>query len=153
MDQSHEDTLAAYSALLKAKLTHIAGLSGDQRVALHQQWAVLVAEVKTVLGEDPGSPRSQALLDRWIALLQALTGTDATKRMESGPNAAPFRATPELRDELWARRAEWLPADAATAGGEPTAGGDALDQARKRAERFADPTVIEFMKRAMAARG
>ena len=85
MDQSHEDTLAAYSALLKAKLTHIAGLSGDQRVALHQQWAVLVAEVKTVLGEDPGSPRSQALLDRWIALLQALTGTDATKRMESGP--------------------------------------------------------------------
>ncbi len=152
MDRNHEDTLATYSSLLKAKLAHLSALSESQRAALHKQWEELVTDVKAAVGEDPGTPKAQALLDRWVGLLQALTGTRAATLAASGADAAPFSATSELRDQLWARRAEWLSSNARP-GAEGTGSEDALARARKRAERFADPAVVDFMKRARAARG
>jgi DNA-binding transcriptional MerR regulator len=151
MDTNHEETIAKYSAILRAKVSHISALSAEQRATLQQQWSELVEEVKAALDEDPGGATAQALLDRWVSLLQALTGTDATKFMEHGPDSTAFRATPELRDALWARRAEWLPADAERDA--PTDAEDALAQIRERIKFFADTGVLEFINRARAARG
>jgi DNA-binding transcriptional MerR regulator len=153
MDTNHADTIAKYSAMLKAKVSHISALSAEQRADLRHQWSELVDEVKAALDEDPGGPKAQSLLHRWASLLQALTGTDATKFIEPGPDSTPFRATPELRDALWARRAEWLPPDAEPQARDQTDAEEALAQTRERARSFVDSRVLEFIKRARAARG
>jgi MerR family transcriptional regulator, thiopeptide resistance regulator len=153
MDANHEDTVERYSAMLRAKASHTSALSAEQRAALQQQWSELVDEVKAALDEDPGSPKAQSLLHRWVSLLQALTGTDATKFIEPGSDATPFRATPEIRDALWARRAEWLPGDAEREARELTDAEEALAQVREQIQSFADSGVLEFITRARAARG
>jgi DNA-binding transcriptional MerR regulator len=153
MDTSHEETIAKYSAMLKSKVSHISALSAEQRAAFQQQWSELVDEVKGSLDEDPGGPKAQSLLHRWASLLQALTGTDATKFIEPGSDSTPFRATPEIRDALWARRAEWLPADAEREARDQADAEGALAQVRERVKSFADSSVLEFIKRARAARG
>ena len=38
MDTGHEDTIANYVALLRAKAAHLSGLSPDQRASLKEQW-------------------------------------------------------------------------------------------------------------------
>src|SRR5688572_11313490 len=74
MDQDREDTVATYTALLRAKAACLSSLSAEQRAAMRQQWTTLIDDVRKALGEDPASPQAQALLDRWIALLQELRG-------------------------------------------------------------------------------
>ena len=139
--------------MLKKKVSHISATSAEQRAALQQQWSKLVDDVKAALDEDPGGPKAQGLLHRWASLLQALTGTDATKFIEPGSDSTPFRATPEIRDAVWARRAEWLPADAERETRELTDAEEALAQVRERIKSFADSSVLEFITRARAARG
>jgi DNA-binding transcriptional MerR regulator len=152
MDTNPEDTMAKYTALLKTKLLHITALSAQERAALQQQFSELIEEVKGSLDEDPAGPKAQHLLERWASLLQALTGTAATKLLEHGSDAVPFRATPELRDELWARRAEWLPPDARTKT-EPTNVQEARNQVLERMKAtFGDSRVWEFLKRARDSR-
>jgi MerR family transcriptional regulator, thiopeptide resistance regulator len=56
MDANHEVMIAKYSAMLKAKTSHIAALSAGQRAVLRQQWSELVDEVKAALDEDPAGP-------------------------------------------------------------------------------------------------
>jgi hypothetical protein len=56
MDTNHEVVIAKYSAMLKAKTSHIAALSAGQRAVLRQQWSELVDEVKAALDEDPAGP-------------------------------------------------------------------------------------------------
>jgi hypothetical protein len=92
------------------------------------------------------------LLSRWAFLLEALTGTAPGTLLEHGSDATAFRATPELRDALWERRAEWLPPHAESETHVPARDEDALAQARERAKTFADPEVSEFIKRAREAR-
>jgi DNA-binding transcriptional MerR regulator len=151
MDKEREDTITTYMAMLKQKIAHISALSPEQRADLHEQWSALIADVKGSLEVDPGGPKAQTLLDRWLALLQAMTGTAPADML--GQLSTPFRATPELRDELWARmKAEWWPGISADAPPVPVASDDALARARERAQEFADPAVLDFMKRARAAR-
>jgi hypothetical protein len=152
MDATHDDPIVKYTAMLKAKVAHMSALSAEDRVGLQQQWSRLIEEVKGALDEDPAGPRGQSLLDRWLSLLHALTGTDTARLMEHDAGEAPFRATPELRDELWSRRAEWLPADAAKAARETGSAEEALAQVRERMTSLADPRVVEFIQRARAAR-
>jgi MerR family transcriptional regulator, thiopeptide resistance regulator len=153
MDTHHEDTIANYSAMLKAKVSHLSTLSAEQRATLQQQWSTLVDEVKAALGEDPSGPKAQGLLDRWLSFLQALTGTDTTT--VTGPTADPtaFGVAPGLWDEVWARRAEWLPADAAREAGDLTDADKALARVRERARSYADSDVLDFIRRARTARG
>ena len=151
METNHEDTIASYVGMLRAKITHLSGLSPEQRAALQQDWQKLVDDVKAAADEDPGGPTAQGLLDRWLAFLQALTGTDpATITADHAENA--LRATPELRDALWARRAEWMPPDVGRDTRVPAGAEDAVARARERSQAFANPEVLEFIKRVRAAR-
>lgn len=139
--------------MLKSKASHVSALSAGQRAALQQQWSELVSDLKAAVDEDPGGPTAQSLLHRWGSLLHALTGTDAAMFIEPRPDSTPFRAMPEIRDALWARRAEWLPADAEREARALTDAEEALAQVRKRIASVADSSVLEFITRARAARG
>ena len=144
MDTQHEETITTYVAKLKAKASHLTAMSAEQRVTLREQWTTLVEEVKAAVDEDPGSPKAQRLLDRWLSFLQALTG--------AASESTPLPASPELPDELWSRRAEWLPAEAARESVEVTNAGEALARLRERIRAFADSDVLKFIERARVAR-
>ncbi len=148
MDTNHEETIANYIELLKAKASHLSGMSSEQRTALREQWLELVRDVKASLDEDPGSPAGQGLLDRWLSLLGALAGTTS---VAPGSEDA-VRATAELRDEIWARRAEWLPPSATQGANMPVDADEARALARRLSESFASRDVLAFIKRARAAR-
>jgi DNA-binding transcriptional MerR regulator len=149
MNTNHEQTMATYTAMLRAKASHLSSLSAQQRAALQQQWSTLLSDVNAAVNEDPGSPKAQNLLDRWLSLLQALAGTDSTARPPTGFEA--LRATPEIEEALWARRKEWLPPDVVRETGGATAD-DALEHARERARSFAGSDVLAFIRRARQAR-
>jgi DNA-binding transcriptional MerR regulator len=153
MDQNQEDTIAKYSVMLKAKITHLMAMSPAERDELRQGWAALHSDITSAIaaGEVPEGEAAQRLLDRWLVLFQAATGADAATAA-SQTAATSFRATPELRDALWERRSEWMPAGQPADAGPPAT----ADEARARVERwsqsFAAPDVIDFIKRARAAR-
>jgi len=154
MDDERENTIATYMALLKQKMAHISALSPDARADLHEQWSALSADVEGALDADPAGPVAQAFLDRWLALLQTMTGTAPTDMLEQ--LSTPFRMTPELRDEIGTRmKSEWWPELTASETLDPAAVEDAAADARERAKAFANRFrfVVEFMKRARAARG
>jgi hypothetical protein len=90
------------------------------------------------------------VLDRWVELLRSLTGTDPATLISPDTEDIAFRATPELRDALWARRAEWLPANAERHS--PADVDDAFRRVRDRVTAYADAEVIGFIARARAAR-
>jgi DNA-binding transcriptional MerR regulator len=145
MSTSNEQTIATYMEMLKAKVSRLATLSADDRGTLQRQWSQLVADVRQSLGEDPAGPTAQALLERWTTFLQALTGADVSKI--TAPTL--LEATPDIHAELVARQAEWLsPAH----GAQPISRDEAPARARKLAESIADPDVLEFIRRARAAR-
>jgi MerR family transcriptional regulator, thiopeptide resistance regulator len=164
MDTQHEEAVTTYVAKLKAKASHLAAMSAEERVTLREQWTTLVEDVKAAVDEDPGGSRAQHLLDRWLSLLQALTGTGTGTETGTGiatgietgtastAESTPLRASSELQDELWARRAEWLPADAARESVEVVNAGEAFARLRERISAFADSDVLKFIERARAAR-
>jgi DNA-binding transcriptional MerR regulator len=150
MDTSHEETIAKYIATLKTQVTHMTALSAVDRANLWRRWSELVEEVKAAPDADPSGPKAQELLDRWISLVRALSGVDLAKRAELGSRR--FTATPELRDELWTRRAEWLPAKVASGAAEATNADEALRLLKERVQSFVDSDVVQFIKRARLAR-
>ena len=152
MDQHREDTVATYTALLKAKAAYLSSLSTEQRTAMRQQWTTLIDDVRSALGEDPASPKAQALLDRWIALLQELRGPVPAGSPSVDLNLA-FQPTSALREEVWARRAEWLPPDAAEQAAGLGSAADALAKVQAMARDFPGGEVMDFIKRARDARG
>jgi hypothetical protein len=146
MEQNHEALIETYGAMLKAKTSHLAAMSEQQRAALKQQWVALIEEVRGALGEDPGGPKAQRLLDRWLSLQHATTGgSQSTGIASSVPQ-------PELRAELWARRAEWLPPDIARTAATLSDANEALSRARALATSFIGDDVVEFIARANAVR-
>ena len=149
MEQNHEHLVETYGAMLKAKAAHLAAMSEPERTALRQEWAALIEEVKAALGEDPAGPNAQTLVKRWSALLQRLTGTDSKPVNGDG---IPLPAAPELRDALWARRAEWLPQELAGKSDGGTNVNEALADVRARVMSFVGADVLEFINRARAAR-
>jgi hypothetical protein len=157
MDTKPEESVTTYVAKLKAKASHLAAMTAEQRATMWEQWSTLVTDVKAAVDEDPAGPKAQRLLDRWLSLLQALTGTGTGTGTGPGPEAAseptPLRESPELQEQLWARRAEWLPADAARESADVTKASEALARVRERIATFADSDVMEFIERARAARG
>ena len=152
MDANHEATIAKYTALLRAKVSHLSAMSTERRATLLRQWRELIDEVTAALDEDPAGPKAQSLLDRWVSLLQAVTGADTTAIAEHG-SGSPFRETPEIRDAVWARRAEWLPADAEREGRAPANADEARAKVMELKKSFASDGVFEFIQRARAARG
>jgi hypothetical protein len=153
MDANHEDTLEKYSAMLKAKMTHLQAMSPAQRQELRESWATLTSDIRSAIAaqEQPEGPAAQRLLDRWLELFQAATGADAATAGEASAGT-PFKATPELRDALWARRRDWMPADVPADGSEPPS----AEQARARVEQLmrslGAPEIVEFINRTRAAR-
>ena len=152
MDANHEATIAKYTALLKAKVSHLTAMSAEQRATLQRQWRELVEEVTAALDEDedPASPKAQSLLDRWLSLLQAVTGADATAVAGHGSGSPLFREAPEIRDAVWARRTEWLPVDGE--GAAPATVEEARARLLELKKSFASDDVFEFIQRARAAR-
>jgi MerR family transcriptional regulator, thiopeptide resistance regulator len=161
MDTQHEEAVTTYVAKLKAKASHLAAMTAEQRATMWEQWSTLVTDVKAAVDEDPAGPKAQRLLDRWLSMLQALTGTatgpGTGTETATGAGAAseptPLRESPALQEELWARRVEWLPADAARASADVTKASEALARVRERIATFADSDVMAFIERARAARG
>lgn len=152
MDKQHEQAVEAYSRMLKAKTEHLASLSAEQRADLAQRWSALIADVRDASGEDPAGPRAQGLLDRWLVLLREFGGPG--QGAPSGPALdLAFRPTAELRDDLWARRADWLPAAAAEAARTMGNAEEAIARVREQAESLLGRDVMEFIRRARAARG
>ena len=152
MDQHREETIAGYMSLLKAKTAHMSSLSDEQRIALREQWTTLIGDIRNALGEDPASPQAQALLDRWLARLQDLGGPLAAGSPASDLNVA-FQPTSQLREEIWERRSEWLPADAAERAAALGSSEEALNKVRAMAEHVLGSDVLDFIRRARAARG
>jgi DNA-binding transcriptional MerR regulator len=144
MDTQHEESVATYIAKLKTKASHLAAMSAEQRVTLREQWSTLVEDVKAAVDEDPAGPRAQRLLDRWLAFLEALTGGATGPEVQTGVG--------DLRDEIWARRAEWLPDDAARESADVTNAGEAMARLRERIGTFAGSDVLKFIERARVAR-
>jgi DNA-binding transcriptional MerR regulator len=169
MDTPHEEAITTYVTKLKAKASHLAAMSADQRAALRQQWSALVEDIRAAVASDvdPAGPQAQQLLDRWQSLLQAVTGTGRSGAGRSGAGSSgagtasdigtsesiALSATPALQDELWARRAEWLPADAARESLDVPNAAEAMARLRERVSAFADSNVLKFVERARAARG
>jgi DNA-binding transcriptional MerR regulator len=170
MDTQHEESIATYIGKLKAKASHLAAMTAEERVTLREQWSTLVTDVKAAVDEDPAGPKAQQLLDRWLSLLQALTGTGtgtgtapgagtgigaataAGAASGSASEITSYPAPPALQDALWARRAEWMPADAARGSADVTSADDAIARIRERISAFADSDVLKFIERARAAR-
>lgn len=146
----HEDAVTTYVALLKAKTAHLSSLTSEQRSHLKEKWTALIADVRNAMDEDPASAEAQALLDRWLAMLRELAGSGTASVAERAADLA-FGPPTGGRDDVWARRAEWLPAAAMA---QPTSGdaGEVLAQARARAEAVAGSDVMAFIHRARAAR-
>jgi DNA-binding transcriptional MerR regulator len=159
MDTQHEETITTYIAKLRAKTSHMVAMSATERVTLREQWSTLVADLKAAVDEDPASPKAQRLLDRWQSFLQALTGSGTAPGAVAGAGAGTasgstkFGASPDLREKLWARRAEWLPADAAQDTVDMTSANEGIARLRERMSALADSDVLKFIERARAARG
>jgi DNA-binding transcriptional MerR regulator len=146
MDRNHEQLFETYGAMLKAKMSHLSAMSEQDRAALKREWVALVEEVTGALDEDPRGPKAQSLLTRWLSLQDAATGgVSKTLPTSEAPTA-------ELRAELWARRAEWLPADVARTTESLSDANEALSKARALATSFVGDDVLEFIERAKAAR-
>jgi hypothetical protein len=92
----------------------------------------------------------QDTLDRWLVLLREL-GRPGLTALPAGAIDLAFRNTTELRDEVWARRAEWMPPGAAEAA--PASAEEALARVREQGESLVGSDVMEFIRRARAARG
>jgi DNA-binding transcriptional MerR regulator len=150
MDKPHEEAVATYTAMLKAKATYLASLTTEQRADLKQRWMQLIADVRDAITDDPAGPRAQGLLDRWLVLLREL-GRPGLTALPAGAIDLAFRNTTELRDEVWARRAEWMPPGAAEAA--PASAEEALARVREQGESLVGSDVMEFIRRARAARG
>jgi hypothetical protein len=63
-----------------------------------------------------------------------------------------FRPTAEFQEELWARRADWLPADASRDANAPNTSAEAMARLSERAQSFVGTEVMDFIARARAAR-
>jgi len=76
--QSNTDWMAKYqSPAARAKIAARQGeWTPEMQAQVSKQWTELFAEVEEVLGEDPASPKVQALADRWIRLVEAFTRGD-----------------------------------------------------------------------------
>jgi MerR family transcriptional regulator, thiopeptide resistance regulator len=150
MDTNQEATIARYSALLKAKIAHMMAMTPEQRTALHAEWRDLVQEITGALDEDPAGPKAQSLVNRWIRLLEAVSGASgATLRAEATDLPLPSQS-PQLRDKLWARRAEWMPGSTSADLDEPAESDKERIQKAMQAA-FPDRRVWEFIKRARDA--
>ena len=151
MDTNTEDTITRYTALLKAKMAHLQSLTTEERDRMRTKWAALVAEITASLDQDPAGAPAQSLLDRWMAMLAAVSGTDPSKMGAEAQGDAPFKATRELRDAMWARRAEWLPEG--TSADRPAPSGASITRLSEIWGSGADSRVRDFLARARAARG
>jgi hypothetical protein len=101
-------------------------------------------------GEPADGARAQALLDRWTTLFQAATGASAATAVQA--DDTPFRATPELRAALWARRAGWMPAGPVADAAAAVSPEQASAIAERLRQSVMSPDVLEFIRRARAAK-
>jgi MerR family transcriptional regulator, thiopeptide resistance regulator len=152
MDTNHEETLKTYGAMLKAKVSHLAAMSSVQREELRQAWARLIADINKAItaGEAPEGAAAQGLLERWISLFSAATGADAATAERAMTTSA--EPTTKLRDALWERRAEWMPAGDPARSSNPISAGQARARAEALAQSLAAPDVMRFITLARSAR-
>ena len=151
MEPQHEDLMETYATMLRAKVRHLQAMSDADRAAIRQEWDVLIADVKAALGEDPAGPVAQRLLERWSSLVARFTGAKGQALEAAAAARLTVLPPPAMREKLWARRAEWLPAEA-NAATQNVQADEAVLAARSRAESFASSEVLDFIGRARAAR-
>jgi DNA-binding transcriptional MerR regulator len=99
MEQTKDAIMQYYSPSARAKIK-ARNWPPEMQAQCERDWAALLEEVRTAMkaGEDPGSPRVQALAARWKELVEGFTGGD-----------------PEIMEglkKLYADRANW-PSDLA----------------------------------------
>jgi DNA-binding transcriptional MerR regulator len=67
--------------------------SPELQERVSREWAELIADVRSALGEDPAGPKAQALAARWRKLLEGFTGGDP--EIQKGLN------------KMWSDQANW----------------------------------------------
>jgi DNA-binding transcriptional MerR regulator len=83
-----------YTAEAQAKVEERKSLwSPELQAKVSRQWTELLADVEAALGEDPASPKAQALAARWRKLLEGFTGGDS--EIQKGLN------------KMWADQPNW----------------------------------------------
>jgi len=83
-----------YSPEAQAKVEERKKLwSPELQEQVSKDWAALIADVETALGEDPAGPKAQALGARWRKLLEGFTG--GAPEIQKGLN------------KMWADKSNW----------------------------------------------
>lgn len=86
MQNNTEWMMRYYSDEARAKVEERKKLwSPELQEKVSKQWADLIRDVEAALGEDPASPRVQALAERWRKLVEGFTGGDP--QIQAGLNA------------------------------------------------------------------
>lgn len=94
MQNSMDWSKKYYSPEAQAKVEERKKLwSPELQEQASKDWAALIADVEVALGEDPASPKAQALAARWRKLLEGFTGGDP--EVQKGLN------------KMWADQANW----------------------------------------------
>jgi len=77
MQDNNEWMLKYQTPEAKAKIqARAAEWTPELQAECSRQWTELMAEVETILTEDPGSPHAQACAERWMKLVEGFTGGD-----------------------------------------------------------------------------
>lgn len=132
MQSNEEKWTRTYSELVNAKIARLKAMPAEERTALREQFIDLIEEIKSAVDQDPAGPAAQAFADRWVALLEQVSGLVEPSFISmfttAEGRADVDRFTKDLSEEDRARaRAAWQP--------------------------VADPRVWEFMRSALAVRG
>jgi DNA-binding transcriptional MerR regulator len=77
MQNDAEWTMKYYNESAQAKIGQRRELwSPELQERVSREWLELIRDVEAALGEDPASPKGQALAGRWTALVEEFTGGD-----------------------------------------------------------------------------
>jgi DNA-binding transcriptional MerR regulator len=91
-----------YSDAARAKIEeHRKQWSPELQAKVSLQWAELFADVEAALGDDPASPRAQALAARWRTLVEGFTGGDPEIQKGLNKMYADQANWPERQRQTW----------------------------------------------------
>ena len=107
MQSDMEWTKKYYSEEAKADLARRNQADPELARRGERDWAELIKDVEAALSEDPGSPKAQALADRWQKLIQSFTGgnpkvAEGLKKLYSDQESWPSSFKKPYSDEVGA---------------------------------------------------
>ena len=146
----HEEPDREIHRVLRANASHLSALSADERAALRRSGRHSSKSSKARLARGPRRREGAGVVDRWVSLLQALSGTERQSSGSTAPTPCfPRDARPRDASGLAGRsgfrpRLKWHAAARRCRGRSRSV--------RERVKFFADTDVLAFIRRAGGAR-